>query len=193
MNQIKSNEQYDKVISEAKKEFIEKNKKYGNSLDVYNANGILSKIFIKLYRIKSIQDAGEYKVEGETIEKEFPGVVNYCLYGIIIAQQIASGIRILYEKELLFAEYDKAVTITRSLFQKKNHDYGEAWRQLSVSYMTQECLSKYERTQKMYKDMKFKPEKQAELQKEFIEVFSDICNYSIFCSIRISEGVDPMI
>ena len=176
MNQQKSNNQYDKIVSESKKEFIAKNEKYGNSLDVYNANGVLSKIFIKLYRIKSIQEAGEYKVEGETIEKEFPGIVNYCLYGIIIAQQISSGIRILYEKDLLFAEYDKAATLTKDLFQKKNHDYGEAWRALSISYMTQECLSKYERAQKMYQDMKFKPEKQKDLQKEFIEVFSDICN-----------------
>lgn len=193
MNQEKSNTDYDKIIAKCKREFIEKNKKYGNSLDAYDANGVLSKIYIKLYRIRSIQEAGVYKVEGEDIEKEFPGIINYCLYGILTASQIATGIRILYEGDTLLAEYDKSVTITRELFQKKNHDYGEAWRQLSVSYMTQECLSKYLRMTKMYEDLKFKTDQRHDLQKEFIEVFSDICNYCIFCSIRISEGTNPMI
>lgn len=193
MNQQNSNAQYDKVIAECKSEFISKNEKYGNSLDEYDANGVLSKVFIKLYRIKSIQEAGNYEVQGESIEKEFPGIINYSLYGIITASQIISENRLLFEGESLFAEYDKASESTKSLFQKKNHDYGEAWRQLSVSYMTQECLSKYRRMTKMYGDLKFKKEQQSNLQKEFIEVFSDICNYSIFCCIRISEGTNPMI
>ncbi len=192
MYQEKSNAQYDQIITACKNEFIEKNKKYGNSLDVYDANGILSKVYIKLFRIHSIQEAGTYKVD-ESIEREFLGVINYALYGIITASQISTGIRVLYEGELLLKEYGKAASLTRDLFQKKNHDYGEAWRNLSISYMTQECLSKYTRMCNMYKALKFKPEQKADLQKEFLEVFSDICNYSIFCSIRISEGTNPMI
>ncbi len=193
MNQEKSNAQYDRIIVQCKEEFIAKNKKYGNSLDVYDANDVLSKIFIKLYRIRSIQETGCYKVEGESIEKEFLGIINYCLYGIITASQIVSDVRILYEGEDLFKEYDKSVAVTRGLFQKKNHDYGEAWRQLSISFMTHECECKYNRMKKIFGDLKFKADKRQELQKEFVEVFSDICNYSIFCSILISEGVNPMI
>lgn len=193
MNQAKSNEQYDNIIAQCKNEFVEKNKKYGNSLDPYDANGVLSKIFIKLYRIKSIQEEGTYLVENESIEKEVPGIVNYCLYGLILARQIVSGMRICYEEELLFKEYDISAAATRALFQKKNHDYGEAWRDLSVSYMTQECLVKFTRMKNLYAKLKFEKDRRAELQKEFIEVFSDICNYQIFCAILISEGVNPMI
>ncbi len=193
MNQEKSNKQYDTIIADCKKEFIKKNKKYGNSLDSYDAMGVLSKVFIKLYRIASIQEAGEYKVEGEPIEKELPGIINYCLFGITVANQIASGIRVCYSSDALFQEYDQAAASTRNLFQKKNHDYGEAWRQLSISYMTQECLVKYNRMLTMYAGLKFKPENRQELQKEFIEVFSDICNYCIFCCIRISEGANAMV
>ena len=193
INQKKSNEQYDEVIAACKEEFISKNKRYGNSLDAYNAMGVLEKIYIKLFRVQTIQEAGTLLVEGETIEKEFPGIINYSLYGMTVALQIESGMRILYEGDSLFAQYDLVAGKVRELFQKKNHDYGEAWRELSISFMTQECLVKYKRMKQIYAELKFKKENHGQLQKDFIEIFSDICNYSIFCSILISEGVNPMI
>lgn len=81
----------------------------------------------------------------------------------------------------------------RDLFQKKNHDYGEAWRKLSVSFMVQESLTKYQRMYNIYAKSKFKSEQQKDLKKDFVEVFSDICNYMVFSAIRISEGADPLI
>jgi len=193
MNQEKSNVQYDQIIANCRNEFEEKNKKYGNSLNAYDAFGVLQKVFIKLFRIKSIQEAGKYEVKGETIEKEIPGIINYCLYGICAAKNMDVRISVVLEGPDLFTEYDNAAKSTRSLFQKKNHDYGEAWRQLSVSYMTQESLSKYMRMYTIYGELKFNHEKRDELAKEFLEVFSDICNYMIFSAIRISEGTNPMI
>lgn len=193
MNQNKSNEQYDKIIADCKKEFVEKNKKYGNSLDLYSAHDVLEKLFIKLYRIQNIQEAGESKVEGESIERNFLEIINYGLYGIITALQISSNERILFEGDPLFAKYDEAADICRKTFQDKNHDYGEAWRSLSISFMTTESLVKHARMKQMYKELKFQKEKKDELQKEFVEVFRDIVNYAVFCSILIPEGVNPMI
>lgn len=189
----KSNEQYDEIITNCKKEFLEKNKKYGQSISYYRAMDILQKIFIKLQRVSTIQEVGIYKVVGETITAEFPGIINYCLYGIVLAKQITSetGI-ILYEGEVLEQEYDTAAAHVKSIFEKKNHDYGEAWRDLTISFMTKECLVKFFRMKAIFYSKKFDTNKQ-ELQDSFIEVFSDICNYSIFCSILIKEGVSEMI
>lgn len=178
MNQEKSNIQYDSVINRCRNEFGEKSKKYGNSLNAYDSFGVLQKIFIKLFRLKSIQTVGEYRVEGESIEKEIPGIINYCLYGISLVRKI---------------EYDEATNIVHELFQNKNHDYGEAWRFLSISYMVQESLVKYQRMYNIYAKLKFKHEENEDLKNDFVEVFSDICNYMIFSVIRISEGADPMI
>jgi hypothetical protein len=193
MDQEKSNNQYDEVIANCKKEFTEKYKKYGNSLDDYDISGILGKIYIKLYRIRTIQQTGIYKVEGESIEKDFPAVINYCIYAMSVVKQLSAAERIFYKDEALFQQYDTAVTFCRDLFQKKNHGYGEAWRNLLISAMTQEAVVKYNRAQTIYGDLKFKVEKQKDLEKELFEILADIINYNIFCSIRISEGTNAMI
>lgn len=169
MNQNKSNEQYDKIIADCKKEFVEKNKKYGNSLDLYSAHDVLEKLFIKLYRIQNIQEAGESKVEGESIERNFLEIINYGLYGIITALQISSNERILFEGDPLFAKYDEAADICRKTFQDKNHDYGEAWRSLSISFMTTESLVKHARMKQMYKELKFQKKRKMNYKKSLLK------------------------
>jgi hypothetical protein len=189
----KSTRQYDEIIKNCKKEFLEKNKKYGQSISYYRSMDILQKIFIKLQRIVTIQEAGEYKVVGEPIATEFPGIINYCLYGIVLAKQITSETgTLLYEGEVLEREYDIAAAHVKSIFEKKNHDYGEAWRDLTISFMVKECLVKFFRMKTIFYSKKFDTNKQ-ELQDSFLEVFSDISNYSIFCAILISEGVSEMV
>lgn len=191
MNLEKSNTQYDEIVSSCKEEFISKNKKYGNSLEPYTTFDVLSKIFIKLFRVSSIQEAGKYLVEEESIEKEFPGIINYCFYGIMLAGTYPTDPSLTTEK--LEEEYNAAAEKVKALFKKKNHDYGEAWRQLPISFMVKECVVKYKRMVNMYSEKKFNVQESGSLRDAFIEVFSDICNYSIFCSILIKEGVNVMI
>ena len=189
METQQSNKQWDEVVSNCKAEFSNAFDKYGNSLAAYDDPiDILSKVFIKLFRIKSIQVAGKYHVEGENIEKEIPGIINYCIYGVLATKRLLSGTVMPAEKEELLAAYDKASASIKELFEKKNHDYGEAWRKLSVSYMTKECLAKYDRMTTVYSALKFKKDDRLKLEKNFVEVFSDICNYQIFCAIRIFDS-----
>lgn len=189
-----SNKQWDDIVSIAQSEFLHAFEKYGNSLAAYDdPMDILSKVFIKLFRIKSIQIAGSYRVEGETIEKEIPGIINYCIYGAMATHPLLSNTAMPSTKEEILTAYAKASASIKELFEKKNHDYGEAWRKLSVSYMVKECLAKYDRMTTIHSGLKFNKTERSKLEKNFIEVFSDICNYQIFCAIRISEGADPMI
>jgi hypothetical protein len=153
---------------------------------------MLQKTYIKLFRIKTIQRKGEIKVEGETVEKEFPGIINYCFYNISLINHGGAG-NTMYEGTDRETLYDDAVKVVKDLFEKKNHDYGEAWRELTVSFMVEECIAKYLRAKTIYGANKYKTDVSEELKKKLLEIVSDICNYSIFCSILISEGIDPMI
>lgn len=192
MEYEKSNRQYDAVIAACKKEFVTKGKDYGNSLRDYSPFGMLQKTYIKLFRIKTIQRKGEIKVQGETVEKEFPGIINYCFYNISLINHDGNG-NILYEGTDRETLYDSAVKTVKELFQKKNHDYGEAWRELTVSFMVEECIAKYLRAKTIYAANKYKSDVAKQTKEKLLEIVSDICNYSIFCSILISEGVDPMV
>lgn len=195
MDQEKSNQQYDETIARCKKEFVEKNKKYKGSLSAYDAVGIAEKNLIKIVRVRTIQKKGKYLVSEESIDIVFPEIINYTVYGITLANQIADGTEKHFENDELFSEYDKAVACARELFQKKNHDYGEAWRDLTISFMTKECHTKLKRLINIYGDTKFSEETEArvKLQKDFLEIFYDVLNYCVFCTIRINEVTDPMI
>lgn len=192
MEYQKSNEQYDKIVADCKKEFLEKANEYGNSLRAYDAFGVLQKIYIKLFRIKTIQDKGAMKVAGETIEKEFPGIINYCFYDISLIKHYGD-LSTLYNGTDSETLYETAKSHVKTLFEKKNHDYGEAWRELTISFMVQECITKYLRAKTIYAKTKFKLDSSGETKDKLLEIVSDICNYSIFCSILISEGIDPML
>ncbi len=187
-----SNQQYDKIVAACKEEFLAKATEYGHSLRAYDAFGVLQKIYIKLFRIKTIQDKGVIKVEGETIDKEFPGIINYCFYDICLIKHYDDP-STLYDGTDPEALYEVAKSHVKTLFEKKNHDYGEAWRELTIGFMIRECITKYLRAKTIYAVNRFKQSNQGETKDKLLEIISDICNYAIFCSILISEGSDPMI
>jgi Nucleotide modification associated domain 1 len=190
MEYKKSNQQYDAITERCKKEFVAKSSEYGNSLRMYDAFGMLQKIYIKLFRIKTIQQKGVNKVEGETIEKELPGIINYCFYNISLIKHGGDANTLYKDMDMV---YDEALKTVKNLFENKNHDYGEAWRELTVSFMVQECIAKYLRAKTIYATNKYKSDVTEETRGKLLEIVSDMCNYSIFCAILISEGTDPMV
>lgn len=173
-------QQYKEIISECKEIFAKKTKDYGTAWRILRLPSITDQIFIKAQRIRSIQEKGENKV-GEDISNEFIGIINYCIIAII--QMNLNGTE---EMEIPFEElepqYDQVALDTMNLLAAKNHDYGEAWREMRVSSMTDIILMKLMRV-KQIEDNAGKT-----LISEGIDAnYQDMINYSVFCLIKLKE------
>lgn len=178
---IETEQQYKEIISECKEIFEKKTKDYGTAWRILRLPSITDQIFIKAQRIRSIQEKGENKV-GEDISNEFIGIINYCIIAVI--QMKLNGtedMEIPFDK--LEPMYDQVADDTRSLLSAKNHDYGEAWRDMRVSSMTDIILMKLMRV-KQIEDNAGKT-----LISEGIDAnYQDMINYSVFCLIKLKEG-----
>ncbi len=190
MDQNKSNEEYDKVIHSCRTEFFKKNSEYGQSWQRYRAASLLEKICIKLERIQTIQQVGQQKVE-DTVASEFPAIINYSILGKVKCREWENGVAVGASVSLNELEkmYDNEVTKTKEVFVRKNHDYGESWRKRTIGFMVDEMLTKFDRAATIHKSS-LAPEKK---RVHFEEIFTDICNYAVFCKILTDEGIDVMV
>ena len=172
--------QYDNIIKKARDLYIKKMKDYGTSWRILRLPSLTDQIFIKANRIRSIQQSGVNLV-GDNISDEFIAIVNY---GIIALIQCELGTDNADEIPFLQAEqlYDKHALKTKELMFRKNHDYGEAWRSMRISSMTDIILQKILRL-KQIEDNSGKT-----LVSEGVEgSYTDIINYAVFCLIRTDE------
>jgi hypothetical protein len=172
---------YRHIISICKELFEKKTRDYGTSWRILRLPSITDQIFIKAQRIRSIQEKGSQKIE-DTIASEFVGIINYCLIALIQMRLPGDApLDMAYEelKEL----YDREATHTLHLLMNKNHDYGEAWRDMRVSSMTDIILMKLFRI-KQIEDNKGKT-----LVSEGVDAgYQDMINYSVFCLIKMDFG-----
>lgn len=177
----KTSLKYDEVMNKAKSLFMKKMKDYGTSWRIMRLPSLTDQIFIKANRIRSIQESGVNLV-GDDVAGEFIAMVNY---GIIALIQCELGTLSTEEIDTNLAEqlYDKYVKQTKDLMLKKNHDYGEAWREMRVSSMTDVILMKLRRL-KQIEDNQGKT-----IVSEGVEgSYTDIINYSVFCLIQLDLG-----
>lgn len=182
IQQIMSNtsQQYDKVIAVCRELFSKKMKDYGSAWRILRLPSLTDQIFIKAQRIRSLQQNDIRKVaEDET--SEFIGIINYCIMALI---QIDKGI--VEQPDMDFAEaialYDEKVALTKALMEDKNHDYGEAWREMRVSSLTDLILQKLLRV-KQIEDNQGKT-----LVSEGIDAnYQDMINYSVFALILMEN------
>lgn len=138
-------------------------------------------IFIKALRIRTLEQTLENKV-GEGIIPEFIGIINYSIMGILQLDLISEKNMELTEKEAS-ALYDQVVAETLQLMYAKNHDYGEAWRDMRVSSMTDLILMKLLRV-KQIEDNQGKT-----LISEGIRAnYQDILNYAVFALIKLNHA-----
>ena len=173
-------DQYQKIISKSRLLFEKKMKDYGSAWRILRMSSLTDQIFIKAQRIRSIQKNIDQKID-EGINSEFIGIVNYSLMALI---QIEKGIVEQPDINILEALklYDKKIKITYDLMLKKNHDYGEAWREMRVSSLTDLIIQKLLRV-KQIEDNKGKT-----IISEGIEAnYQDIINYSVFALILLGE------
>lgn len=171
---------YDKAIALCREIFEKKTHDYGTAWRILRPSSITDQIFIKAQRIRSIEEKQENKV-GESIESEFIGIANYCIIALI-QLEMKSNDEIEMDKELVMQRFDDMVFHCKELMQMKNHDYGEAWREMRVSTFTDLILMKILRIKQI-------EDKQGNtLISEGIDAnFSDMLNYAIFALIRINR------
>ncbi|MEJ6556881.1 MAG: DUF1599 domain-containing protein [Flavobacteriaceae bacterium] len=171
---------YQQITDACRTLFIKKMKDYGVAWRILRLPSLTDQIFIKAQRIRSIQQLEEQKVaEGQ--QSEFIGIVNYCIMALIQLEEGVAEQPDLDDQETI-ALYDKHRKITQELMLAKNHDYGEAWRDMRVSSLTDLILQKLLRV-KQIEDNQGKT-----LVSEGIDAnYQDMINYAVFALIHLDQ------
>ena len=174
-----TSKQYDDIIEKCRSLFIDKMTDYGSAWRILRLPSLTDQIFIKAQRTRQLQENETRKVdEGEV--SEFIGIVNYAIMALI---QLEKGIAIQpdFNTEEATALYDKHIKETKTLMENKNHDYGEAWRDMRVSSLTDLILQKLLRV-KQIEDNKGKT-----IVSEGIDAnYQDMINYAVFALIHLN-------
>lgn len=173
----KTNQQYDKIISVCRDLFSKKMSDYGTAWRILRTVSVTDQIYIKAQRIRSIEEKGVNKV-GEDIRSEFIGIINYAIMGLI-QLELGPSDEELEDSETLKL-YDKYFNQAKSLMQVKNHDYGEAWRNMRISSYTDLILMKLKRT-KQIEDNQGKTQVSEGIDANYL----DMLNYAVFAMIKI--------
>ncbi len=177
----KTTEQYDAIIAKCRDLFINKMKDYGSAWRILRLPSLTDQIFIKAQRIRQLQENETRKVDEDEIP-EFVGIINYSIMALI---QLEKGV--VEQPDLSVHQatelYDKHIGLTQKLMENKNHDYGEAWRDMRVNSLTDLILQKLLRV-KQIEDNKGKT-----LVSEGIDAnYQDMINYAVFALILMKEN-----
>lgn len=176
-----TSQEYDKVITTCRTLFINKMKDYGSAWRILRLPSLTDQIFIKAQRIRSLQQNEVRKVD-EDETGEFIGIINYSIMALI---QLELGVVDQPDLDTAAATqfYDAKISLTKQLMEAKNHDYGEAWRDMRVSSLTDLILQKLLRV-KQIEDNKGKT-----IVSEGIDAnYQDMINYAVFALILIDEA-----
>ncbi len=177
----KTSEQYDLVIKTCRDLFSKKMKDYGSAWRILRLPSLTDQIYIKAQRIRSLQENEVRKVD-EDEQSEFIGIINYALMALI---QMDKGV--VDQPDMAEEEaskfYDKHLAITKSLMENKNHDYGEAWRDMRISSLTDLIL------QKLLRIKQIENNKGKTQVSEGIDAnYQDIINYAVFAMIHLTSN-----
>ena len=175
-----TSQEYDKVIAVCRELFTKKAHDYGTAWRVLRLPSLTDQIFIKAQRIRSLQENEVRKVD-EDETSEFIGIINYCAMALIqMDKGIATQPDMPADEAILL--YNEKIAITKQLMEDKNHDYGEAWRDMRVSSLTDLIIQKILRV-KQIEDNKGKT-----LVSEGIDAnYQDMINYSVFALIHMEK------
>jgi hypothetical protein len=173
-------QQFDAIIAHCRSLYSKKLHDYGSAWRILRLPSLTDQIFIKAQRIRSIENKGTQKV-ADSIEGEFIGILNYSIMALIQLKLGVAEQPDLNEQAAL-AAFDEEVASTKALMLDKNHDYGEAWREMRISSFTDLILQKLLRI-KQIEDNAGKT-----LVSEGLEAnYRDMVNYAAFALIKMSE------
>lgn len=178
-----TSKQYDAVITQCRTLYINKLRDYGSAWRILRLPSLTDQIYIKAQRIRQLQENPVRKVQEDEVS-EFIGIINYSIMALI---QLEKGIA--EQPDLNIEEatklFDKHVAITKLLMEDKNHDYGEAWREMRISSLTDLILQKLLRVKQMENN------KGKTLVSEGIDAnYQDMVNYAVFALIKLMQIKD---
>lgn len=178
MNPTLTAKQYDHVINACREIFDLKVKDYGTSWRVMRLRSLTDQIFIKANRIRTLEDSDARKID-EGIEPEFMAIINYCIIALIQMELIEED-SLELEVNKALELYDKYAAVAKELMIAKNHDYGEAWREMRVGSYTDLILMKLNRIKQI------EDNNGTTLISEGVDShYTDILNYSVFALIKL--------
>jgi hypothetical protein len=176
----KTLQQYDKALKHCRDLFLKKTKDYGTAWRILRPSSLTDQLLIKARRIRQIEESGRQAV-ADKVEDEYMGLVNYCLMALI-QLSLDEHAPLELPPQLAAQLYNEKAAETRQLMIAKNTDYGEVWRDMRLSSLTDLILMKLLRV-KQIEDNAGKT-----LVSEGLEAnYQDIINYSIFALIKLSE------
>ena len=172
--------QFDQVVSKCTEIFEKKTIDYGTAWRILRSSSLTDQIFIKANRIRTIQENKVSKVD-EGIESEFIGIINYCVMALI-QLDLKNDERLELPSDEVLNMYNKYIFKSKELMHQKNHDYGEAWRDMRVSSLTDLILMKILRVKQI------EDNSGQTLISEGIDAnYFDMINYSVFAMIHINN------
>ena len=181
---LDTDSQYDIIVKECEDVFLKKTGDYGTAWRVLRSISIIDQVYIKTQRIRNIQETGQQKVEniGDDIRSEFIGIINYSVIGLIQLELTDND-----PEELTVSEaevlYHKHFIAAKTLMQNKNHDYGEAWRNMSQESFVDLILMKLQRMRQIVSN------KGLTIMSEGLDAnFYDMINYAVFALILTDES-----
>ena len=170
--------EYDNVIAVCKSLFIKKTKDYGTAWRILRPASITDQIFIKAQRIRTLEEKKVSKI-GEDVTSEYIGIINYCVMAIL-QLELRSDEPNELAVDVTEAYYDERVKQTKDLMMDKNHDYGEAWRDMRISSLTDLILMKILRVKQI------EDNDGQTLASEGIKAnYQDMLNYAVFALIKL--------
>ena len=154
---------------------------YGCAWRILRVSSLTDQIFIKAQRIRTLQQTKTQLVD-ESQFSEFIGIVNYCVMALI---QIKKGVVAQPDmsQEEVMSHYNAQIGIAKSLMQNKNHDYGEAWRDMRLSSLTDLILQKLLRVKQIEDN-----NGQTLVSEGLVANYQDIINYAIFALIHLKDS-----
>ena len=173
---MNTNEQYNKAIVSCKTVFLQKTIDYGTSWRVYRTISVADQIYIKAKRIRTIQEKGKQKIE-DNVVSEFSGILNYAIIGLIQLDINDDELEDL-PVETVERLYDEKAAIAKKLMLDKNHDYGEAWREMSQESFVDLILMKLMRMRQIIAN-----DGKTLISEGLDANYHDIINYSLFALI----------
>ena len=178
---LNTSKQYDQITTICRELFLKKMTDYGSAWRILRLTSLTDQIFIKAQRIRSIESKGVQRID-EGVINEFIGIVNYSVIGLI---QIDLGVSeqpedLKYEKVMNL--FNKHVLASKDLMINKNHDYGEAWRDMRVSSLTDLIL------QKLLRVKQIEDNNGSTIMSEGIDAnYLDMLNYAVFALIKLNK------
>ena len=173
-----TSKEYNEVIDTCRSLFQKKMKDYGSAWRILRLPSLTDQIFIKAQRIRGLQQNKQQRVDEGQVS-EFIGIINYCIMALV---QLEKGV--VEQPDIVLEEalelYDQKIAATKQLMMDKNHDYGEAWRDMRVTSLTDLIIQKLLRV-KQIEDNQGKT-----LVSEGIDAnYQDMINYAVFAMIHL--------